>query len=365
MLALVGLSRPELDGRLRDAAQAMPANGDLAMVIVGPVPARGDELFLVPADAMEGLPASSPGLDTEALRLNSILRRFDATGLRELVVVVEDCRTRGEPCPLAGVRPSPKTSLLGQVAPRAARDAFRPSVQAAMMKPGQPFSAFASSLQGQRMIQGSSIAVPQPASTRFMFRPPDFFETASHPCLAIDPAARADTVRSASIRPLVAACESAVARWPSVDVFSQRLMAGQEQVAFQTAVAACARMAATDAYIATYPQGRYRAEVDAFVAGCRPAPPALPPPPPMPAVKPGPKVNMTPVPLPNVKPRLEPRQRAEQPKPKPAATAKRGFTCDVICTNLLKGRGFEIPSKAPGTVYDRCIQRLVSRGTTC
>lgn len=269
-------SRPDLDRLLRDAAARLPVGADVLVLALGTALSTAGDVFLVPADTRTG-ETRPEMLDTEAVRLSTLLRRLAARAPRHLAAIVDECRPVSAPgrCAVeaagasgASVLAARRTHPGGEGPPRASRSSLREDLLAAMTIEGQSFIQLYHALAAR--LSGSDLALDTTGSLSagFALLPANFFAELPHECNRVDADADPATLRHAGLEAVLRACESAAATWPYARPYAEKLAIAREQRAFQRAVASCDDRFAASAFTSAYPSSRLRRVIDDHFAAC-------------------------------------------------------------------------------------------------
>ena len=254
--------------RLRNRADA-----DVAIFLLGTARPKGEALYVF----SEGDAPPPDDYETEGLRLARVLETIAAHGPKETVVLVDECREGdGATCRSAAAHLPDGVSAI--VASRRPADASGAPVAGLaslgsemlplMRREGLAYLDLYGELT-QRVSSTNVTVSASPSLTRgFAFLPTGFLAQLDEACNRVDPEASADTLRqSATVAPLVPACERAARTWAFADHFKTRLEAAREQAAFQRAIASC-DMAAMGSFLSTYGASRLAPAVTDARAAC-------------------------------------------------------------------------------------------------
>ncbi len=291
-------TRPDLKSAFADFARQVKPGGEVAVFVLGAVLPKGEELYLVPSDAI-------PPLDlyaSEGLRLADALRPIADSGARETVLVVDECHeAQGQGCRIdAASFPERISAIVAErVRPsgseRTGLASLRTELLPLMEREGLTFSDLFGTLEGRLAGSTMGVEAPPKLTSDFAFLPAGFLAGLPTACNRVDPAAEAEAVTSAApVEPLVSACVQAAATWAFSPRFRERLAAAREQAAFQHAAEGC-RPAVIRAYLDDYPHGRYAPAVRGVEESCEAerrraeAPPPEPELPPQPDYPPQPQ----------------------------------------------------------------------------
>lgn len=280
-------TRPRLDSAIRDFADAVKRDAEVAIFVLGSSRAGDGALFLTPTAARPS-PSPPAAADFDGIRLARLLHAITRRAPKETVVVVDGCVPGDLPACPSGPDVVPRgvsAVLAGPVHPSAAPPASLGRALLGLMKrDGLTFADLAEPLRQAAGDAGLGFAATPAPSRTFAFLPADLLARLPRPCNDVDPRRGAEALRDGpSLAPLVADCAAAAVTYSPWPYFRDRLAVAREQRSAQTALAACDEAAAAT-YLGAYPGGRYRAAVVEQRRTCAPPPPppTSPPPPPAP-----------------------------------------------------------------------------------
>jgi hypothetical protein len=265
--------RPALAQDLRAALARLPEGADVVVVALGETLGASHDFYLASSTADAG----SVPLDTRAVRVGDLLRRLSTRHPREVVVILDECRSvTSDGCAQAAAAAPSDASIIGgervdarnRSTPLASPRSLREMLLIATAEEGAVLPASYDSIA--RMLAGTDLRpLSSPRlSASFAFLPLGYFAGLATECGRVDPNAELGTLETGSTEAFVRACDEAVANYPFTRFFSTRREAAREQLSFLRAVSSCAQTLPAASYRSSYPTGRFRGAVDDFSRDC-------------------------------------------------------------------------------------------------
>ncbi len=273
---VVAETRPELKGAFATFAGQVKPGGDVAVIVLGALAPKGDDLYLVAS----GVDTTSERLPTEGLRLADAMVPIVDVGGRDTVLFVDACReAQGQTCRVSTATVLDGVSAIlgervrstGSAAPVAGLTSLASELLPLMEREGLNDLALFGALKDKLAGTDMSVAASPSLSRSFAFLPAGFLAGLPTLCNRVDLEANADVLQNAApLDPMIQACARAEATWTFTPWFKDRLAAAREQASFQHAASGC-HPAALRAYFDAYPQGRFGSILRRIETGCEDA----------------------------------------------------------------------------------------------
>jgi len=259
-------TRPDLDAGLRAFARGVRPGADVAVLLLDEIRPTEGGLALLPAGA------AAASAETEGVRPADALRRAVERGPKDLVVVGDACSGDEAAC-AAGLAALPRG--VSAILARRSTDApgtLRPELLPAMTVEGRTFAQLSAALADRLKGSEAGLFATPTLTPSFAFLPAGFLAGLQLACNGVDPGLSAEALRDRpSLQPLVTACGEAAARYGFSPFFAAKLGVVRDQEAARRGFGSCAD---ASAYLAAFPEGRYRPAVEARRLACAAPPPA-------------------------------------------------------------------------------------------
>ena len=278
---VVSETRPELEGDLRRFAAAVKPGGEVALILLGTLPAKDDQLYLIPTVPAPDLAGRPDLLATEGLSVPDLLRRIGERAPKDIVAVVDTCRPANgtSDCQKAAAAlPDGVSALVASRrrgtdagGPLARLTSLRPDQVPLMRQPNLSFFALFAALKDKLSGTDMALSATPSLSRSFAFLPGDFLARLPTACNRVEATSDPAALRGRRLDDLAAACTEAARTYAFSPFFADKLATVREQLAFQrTAAAGCNAVITTD-FLREYPHSPLRDAVEHSQAECEKA----------------------------------------------------------------------------------------------
>ncbi len=275
---VVSETRPELEGDLRRFAAAVKPGGEVALFLLGTLPTKGDQLYLIPTVSAVDVSGRPDLLSTEGVSVSDLLRRIGERGPKDIVAVVDTCRSAdaASDCQkVAAAFPDGVSALVASRrrgtdagGPLARLASLRPDLTSLMRQPDLSFFALFAALKVKLSGTDMTLSATPSLSRSFAFLPSDFLAKLPTACNRVEATSDPAALRGRRLDELENACAGAARSYAFTPYFPDKLATVREQLAFQRTMAnGCSSMALAD-FLRDYPGSRLRDAVENYRMDC-------------------------------------------------------------------------------------------------
>ncbi len=278
---VVSETRPELEGELRRFAAAVKPGGEVALILLGTLPAKDDQLYLIPTVPVPDLVDRSDLLATEGLSVADLLRRIGESAPKDIVAVVDTCRPANgtNDCQKAAAAlPDGVSALVASRrrgtdagGPLARLTSLRPDLLPLMRQPDVSFFALFGALKAKLSGTDMTLSATPSLSRSFAFLPSDFLARLPTACNRVEATSDPAALRGRRLDDLAAACSEAARTYTFPPFFADKLATVREQLAFQRTTAAGCNGEIAANFLREYPDSPLRNVVARSQAECEKA----------------------------------------------------------------------------------------------